>query len=92
MGLAARRLTGEPFQRALLLTGPRAGRRSLVLSSAVMAALPPLAGSRLPLSGEAAPPPVLAVAVPPLALFLAALLWRGRHAVHTENKRQGGIW
>ncbi|MGP3968486.1 cytochrome d ubiquinol oxidase subunit II [Streptomyces sp. 6N223] len=78
VGVGARCLTGEPFQRARLLAGPRGGRRSVALSSAVMAALPPLAGSRLPLSGEAAPPPVLAAALPPLSLLLAALLWRRR--------------
>jgi hypothetical protein len=41
-----------------------------------MAALPPLAGSRLPLADEAAPTPVLAAALAPLSLFLAALFWR----------------
>jgi cytochrome bd ubiquinol oxidase subunit II len=77
LGFAARWLTGEPFQRARLLTGPRAGGRSVVLTSAVMAALPPLAGSRLPLPDGAAPAPVLALLLPPL---LAAALWLLRRA------------
>ncbi|MEO3753469.1 cytochrome d ubiquinol oxidase subunit II [Streptomyces sp. B6B3] len=75
LGAGTRRLTGEPFRRARQLAGPRAGGRSVALTSTVLAVLPPLAGVRLPLSGNAAPTPVLTLLVPPLlALFVVQLL------------------
>ncbi|EFH30623.1 conserved hypothetical protein [Streptomyces pristinaespiralis ATCC 25486] len=49
MSSAALRLTGAPLRRARVLTGQHAGTHSYALTSAVMAALPLLAGHRLPL-------------------------------------------
>jgi cytochrome bd-type quinol oxidase subunit 2 len=48
MSSAALRLTGAPLRRARVLTGQQAGTHSYALTSAVMAALPLLAGHRLP--------------------------------------------
>ncbi len=81
LGVAARRLTGEPFRRARQLAGPRAGGRSVALTSTVMAVLPPLAGSRLPLTGNAAPTPVLVLVLPPLLALFVVQLMRGRHGM-----------
>ena len=72
---AALRLTGEPFQRARQFAGRQAGRRSLPLSAAVLAALPPLSGARLPLAEHAAAAPVLGVLIP-LVPAVSWWLWR----------------
>lgn len=88
MGSAALRLTGAPFQRARLLTGRQAGTHSFALTSAVMAALPLLAGHRLPLLEHAADGsvqrlllPVLIGAVPLLLAVQSRLRHRPDRAV-----------
>ncbi|WP_063784151.1 cytochrome d ubiquinol oxidase subunit II [Streptomyces sp. SBT349] len=82
LGFATLRLTGAPFQRARTLAGRQAGWNSFALTSAVMAALPVLAGARLPLTEHAASTAVLGVVVPVLLVALPPLaavqvwLWR----------------
>ncbi|WP_062208174.1 cytochrome d ubiquinol oxidase subunit II [Streptomyces sp. NBRC 109706] len=73
IGFAALRATGPPFERARQLAGRGAGR-SLALTGASLAALPPLAGARLPLTPHAAPTPTLALLTPFLLLALLTLL------------------
>lgn len=87
MSSAALRLTGVPFQRARMLTGHQPGAHSFALTSAVMAALPLLAGHRLPLGEHAAQGslqrlllPLLTCAVP----LLLATQMRLRHRFGTD--------
>ncbi|WP_193317849.1 MULTISPECIES: cytochrome d ubiquinol oxidase subunit II [Streptomyces] len=82
VGVAARRATGMPFQRARLLVGPRGAGPSLALTSATAAALPLLAGSQLALTERAAPPWALAVLLPPLLALLALAI------AHTRSARR----
>jgi cytochrome bd-type quinol oxidase subunit 2 len=77
LAVGVRRLTGPPFQRARLLAGR--GSRAVLppLTTAVLAALPPAAGARLPAADRPAPAAGLAV----LAALLVAAAWavrRGR--------------
>lgn len=86
---STRRLVGEPLLRARQLAGSRTDAASRLLTSAVMAALPVLAGARLPLTEHAASDtallfqlPALCVALP---LLLAAQWWLGRTARTTAH-------
>ncbi len=82
VGYAALRLSGRPYQRARMLAGRRAGVNSFALTSVVMAAMPLLAGARLPLTEHAAGAESLRLLVPVLAavlpLLIAAQLWLWR--------------
>ncbi|MFG3549364.1 cytochrome d ubiquinol oxidase subunit II [Streptomyces sp. NPDC047725] len=88
---AALRLTGAPLRRARLLTGQQAGAPSFALTSAVMAALPLLAGHRLPLWENVAHGsvqrlllPLLICAVPLLLAAQARLRRRSGAPTHCE--------
>lgn len=87
LGYAALRLTGPPLARVRALCGRVAGPQTYLLTASATAALPLLAGSRLPLRAGAADGPVLGLLVPallavtPLLLAGQAWLWwtcRGR--------------
>jgi len=91
------RLTGKPWERARRMTGRgghggRVGRSrpTLALTAVAMAALPLVAGARLPLAESAVTGPVLGLLVPALLvmtpLLVAAQVWMwqafsGRSAV-----------
>ncbi|GAB2878950.1 cytochrome d ubiquinol oxidase subunit II [Streptomyces mayteni] len=105
LGLAGRRLTGEPLRRAWQLTGGRNAGSTRVLTSAVMAGLPLLAGSRLPLAEHAAGSTALLVQLPPivavLPLLVAAQYWlrraadrppvRSSHTSHTSHSSKENL-
>lgn len=82
LGFAVLRLTGEPFRRARLLAGGKAGNQSLALTAAVLTLLPLAAGTTLPLTENAAEGRALGVLVPVLLAFLplliAAQVWMWR--------------
>jgi cytochrome bd-type quinol oxidase subunit 2 len=71
---AALRLTGAPLRRARVLTGQQAGAHSFALTSVVMAALPLLAGHRLPLWEHVADGSVQRLLLPLLACAVPLLL------------------
>ncbi|MFE0733601.1 cytochrome d ubiquinol oxidase subunit II [Streptomyces sp. NPDC058855] len=89
LGFAALRLTGPPYERARGLVG-RAGRpwQSFALTAVLMAGLPLVAGTALPLAERAASPATLALLVPallvvtPLLVAVQAWIWHSfRHRV-----------
>ncbi|TDC27292.1 cytochrome d ubiquinol oxidase subunit II [Streptomyces sp. 8K308] len=89
LSLSVRRLVGEPLLRARQLAGSRTDAASRLLTPAVMAALPVLAGARLPLTEHAASDTALLLQLPvscvALPLLLAAQWWLGRTARTTAH-------
>ncbi|MGW0547980.1 cytochrome d ubiquinol oxidase subunit II [Streptomyces altiplanensis] len=88
LGFAALRLTGKPYERARRLVGRTPRLHSFALTAAVMAALPLLGGSRLPLADSAADGATLSLLVPALLVVTPALVavqawlwWTFRHRV-----------
>ncbi|MDT0322134.1 cytochrome d ubiquinol oxidase subunit II [Streptomyces millisiae] len=89
LSLSTRRLVGEPLRRARQLTGGRTDGATRLLTSVVMAALPVLAGARLPLTEHAAGDTTLLFQLPllcaALPLLLAAQWWLRRTASTTPH-------
>lgn len=90
MGSAALRLTGPPFQRARLLTGRQAGTHSFALTSAVMAALPLLAGHRLSLWEHAADDSLQRLLLPVLICAVPLLIAARSRLRHRSGSRVAG--
>ncbi|MFE9393708.1 cytochrome d ubiquinol oxidase subunit II [Streptomyces flavidovirens] len=82
LGFAALRLTGRPYERARQLVGCMPRLHSFAPTAVVMAALPLLAGSRLPLMDTAADSATLSLLVPALLVvtpgLVAAQVWLWR--------------
>ncbi|MET9512935.1 hypothetical protein ABZX62_31560 [Streptomyces flavidovirens] len=82
LGFAALRLTGRPYERARQLVGRMPRLHSFAPTAVVMAALPLLAGSRLPLMDTAADSATLSLLVPALLVvtpgLVAAQVWLWR--------------
>jgi cytochrome bd-type quinol oxidase subunit 2 len=82
--VGARRLTGQPFQRARMLVGRGSGTTLLPLTAAVLAALPLAAGARVPVTDYA--PRAALVVVLAVAGAFALAIWVARQ----KQRRQPG--